>query len=297
MIVLHPGKIRSQIHSLVGDTIHVAQDGIRSPDPARTLLPDTVSCCACRLAELRTGALRKAVLHLVRRELGVVTQHQGSKTGDDSRRHGCTRHLEVAPVNPPIGVRVAQVRVRPHERDNVGAGGNDIGLDKGIQCRASSGELRDVIIAEVVRGTMVGESPDGDDIGRVAWHPDAHGLWTRVANTGDHNDTGVPGCHHSKVVGVRPVRRDRGSIHRDIQNTDVIVVLMLNNPVDALEHVGIGASAKLIKHTDRHEIGGRGDAAILTVLLLVMSVPDDAGDVSAVTVRIAGGLERRVAFV
>ncbi len=279
-------QVGRQVQTLVRLALNVGKDGVGCPDAARSLLPDTVGRLAGVLAELRTRSHRQAVLHLVGRQVRVLTEHQGGDAGDHSRRHGGARHFEVMTANLVVGVLAAQVGVLPHQRDDVGAGRDQIGFDKSVQRRAGGGEGRDVVVAEIFGRVVVGEGADGDDVGSVARHPNAERRRATIAGAGDHHDARLPGRHRRQVVRIGPVGRDRHGVHRDVEHADVVRVLVLHDPVNPLKHVRIGAHPRLVEHAHGHQVGRWRDAPVLTVPLLVHAVAHNARDVGAVAVGI-----------
>ena len=165
-------------------------------------------------------------------------------------------------------------------------------LHEGVQRGASGGEGRDVIVAEVLRSVIIGECAHRDDVGSVARHTDAQRVGTIVARAGNHHDAGLPGCHRRQVERVGPVRREHRRIHRDVEHTDVVRVLVVNNPLNTLNHVGVGAHTRLVEHAHGHQVGRGRDAPVLTIPSLVGTVARDARDVGAMAVGIPGRPEQ-----
>ncbi len=290
-------QVSRQVHTLVRHTFYVGEDGVGCPDAARSLLPRAVGCFSGVLAELRTGGHRQSALHLVGRQFRVFAEHQGGDAGDHGRGHGGARHLEVAVVDPVFGVLLAQVRVALHQRDDVRSRRDQVGFDEGVQGGAGGGEGQDVVVAEVLRGTVVGERAHGDDVGGVARHADAHRVGAGVAYAGNHDDAGLPGCHGRQVERVSPVGCVHRRVQRDVEHADVVGVLVLYDPVDPLNHVRVGTHAGLVEHAHGHQIGGWRDASVLFVLPLIGTVAYDARDVSAVAVGVPGRPEQTVWLV
>ena len=165
-------------------------------------------------------------------------------------------------------------------------------LHEGVQRGAVGREGRDVVVAEVLGSVVIGECTHGDDVGSVAWHADAQRGGTIVARAGDHHDAGLPGRHRRQVERVGPVGREHRSIHRDVEHTDVVRVLVVNNPLNTLDHVGVGAHTRLVEHAHGHQVGRGCDAPVLTIPSLVGTVARDARDVGAMAIEIPGRPEQ-----
>ena len=120
--------------------------------------------------------------------------------------------------------------------------------------------------------------------GRVG-HAHLAELQVVVAGGGDHDHIGLgERCEFvayavaGKVIGPVAV-----VAQREVDHVDVIRLTVGQHPLQCLLKVGKGAAAGVLEHLERNQVGGRGHARVHAVLRA-----DDAGDVGAVAVHVAG---------
>ena len=99
----------------------------------------------------------------------------------------------------------------------------------------------------------------------VARHADRHWIRARVAGRGNHDNTGLPGCHHRLVQRVIPIIGLRFGAKRQVQYANILLLVMIDYPLDTLDHIHIGAVAVGIERPHDKHIRARGDAFVETV--------------------------------
>ena len=136
---------------------------------------------------------------------------------------------------------------------------------------------------------------DCDHIGRHRRAVDPTDVVATVARRCDDDDPGVPGTLDGRREWITLVRRHARHAEREVEYTDVepVVVPVLDDPVDAGDHLGDVGLARCAGDLDVDDPAVRGDAADHVAVV----TGDDAGEVGAVAVGVEPGEIVEAAFV
>ena len=117
----------------------------------------------------------------------------------------------------------------------------------------------------------VGQGAHSDHVRHIARHADAHGVWTTVAGGGHHHDACFPGAHHRLVERVIPITGAHRGTERQVHNPDIVLVFVVNDPLDPGDNLGVAALALFVQHLDRddHRVGCHAVILAIVVTFLV----------------------------
>ncbi len=165
-------------------------------------------------------------------------------------------------------------------------GSDELGLHEAFERRTRGGERSQAIIRRIVGRVVVGERADRDHVRHVARYADGHGRGSGVARRRHHHDPGLPRRHHGLVHRIIPIVGLGVRTEREVDDADVVLVLVGDDPVQARDHVHVAAAALAVEGAHDHEVGLRRDALVLQRRVL-RTTGRDGGDVRAMSVGVA----------
>ena len=249
-------------------------------------------------------------------------QQKRGGPGNHRRGHRSTRQAEVIPrgrfaeqvevsgvcrllnLIGPVVIRIEEAPTSI-ERDDLVAGGDDVGLEDQVHpARSPAGIGCNAVVRPYT--VHVFRGPDGDDVGVVPWRLDravvrapAFVALSRVVvcagspgvpGSADDDDASFVGGFDGLTEGVRGVAFTDGVSEGKVDDPNIEGGLVVDDPLNAGNHCADIGAALAIEYTDTDQISLRGNP------VKGVSVPrsgriravsgDDAGDMSAVAARV-----------
>ncbi len=162
-------------------------------------------------------------------------------------------------------------------------GADDLRLHEAFERRAGGRERRELVVRAVVRRVVVRERADRDDVRHVARHFDRHRIRARSCPRTRRRRCRPPRSHDRLVQRIIPVIRLRRRPSDRFSTRNVVLLLVRDDPVDALDHVDVAARALTVERAHHDQIRLRRDAEI-TASQVLRAARRDGRDVRAVAV-------------
>ena len=267
----------------MGSDAHIGRPGPRARDRRVDI---EIGC-----SPQDVGGVDQTVLYLARGQVGLVLQQQGGCTGHHGCRHRRATQPDVAPVEDhPVGMLDIPGGISGQDADDVITRREDVGSVEAIH----GDPMRREGSLGVIRGIgsiMFVTGPDADDDGIVGGGRVGRVVatcWALVADRSDHHDAVEPqylrgASQRTDVVGLLQRRVDR-----QVDHSDVVHILVVQNPLHGRDRVGLIGHAGVIADPQADQVDLGGDAHVGAIRETAVPA-DDARDVGAMAVGIGCG--------
>ena len=253
-------KVRADVEALIRAAPRSAVDRGRRIDEPGTLLKEAVRGDARRV-ERRTGRGDQVALDGIGGEIGIRLKHQRDDTRRDRSSLRCAGHHEQRFARcHRTRIDIGEVALIPHRAHHVSARSHQVGLHEAFIRRARRGERGETVVGRQIRRVVVGHRAGGDDVGHIAGHTDRHRGRPAVAGRSDHHDAGLPCRHDGLIEGIVPIIRFRRGAERQVQNANLVLLLVRDDPIETRDDVCVRARALAVECTHDDQVRVRRDA-------------------------------------
>ena len=229
-------------------------------------------------------------LDLVRRPVGMLREQHRGRAGDHRRRERRPAQLHVAGRDDVIRPLEREHAVRRDRPDQVAAGSGEVGLREAVRRVAPCRPRCDDVVRGRGRRPDVGRA-DGDHE-RIVARRERHAALLavgRVVPRGSHDRDAVePQLLDRLIERVEEEARAPGGMEREVGDANVVLRLVLEDPVAGGNDVGHGRLALVVHDVDGEQVRGRRDTGVAR-----RSAGCDAGDERAVAVAVARRVRRQ----
>ncbi len=291
------GAVGDHVKALVAAEVVLPGERARCIHQTSALLEHRVGQLAVGI-DGRACGRHQFALDLVRGQVRLRLQQQRRHAADDRCALRSTGHVVIGVAIMKRGMRLGDPALAIQDAEQTTAGRHNFRLYEALVGRPGSGEGGQTIIGPVTGGSVVGHGAHGNDVGHVPGHTDRHGGGTAVARAGHDHDAGLPGCHDCLIHGVVPVVRLRRRAEGQVQHSNVVLIAVVHNPLDAANDIHVSARTVIIEGFDDHERRVRRNAVGLAAAVRPLSAAaggNQAGQVRTVAVLVVNLFE--IAFL